>query len=302
MSPAMTTDINSIEWWADNLRGIYEKKLSDREPIEVWAKVVEHGSGVGEAVRETNFRNLLLHLGQTLGWTVIFVDRTRNATTGTWSYLGVPFKKDDWDSLSHPTISGIGDIPKYHYPRICPHCTLQKCQCALGDKPDDTERQKQLVWNRNSTIADTDDTWAKLEDRFQRLFGHDDKIKSYGDIGFHFLEEIGEVSKAIRMLATSGGMTTKSPAESPTTLTWEGQLVEELADVLSWSTSVLRRVRLDLENLCSLCAVNGDPKVLRNNLALAWVMQYTYLNEGKLPVPVCPGCGKKVCKKDCSEF
>jgi hypothetical protein len=206
----MVPNMDNLEWWVDNLAPVYQTKLKGRTPVEVWSKVAEHGSGVGEAVREANFRNLVTHLGQTLGWLCIFLSKAQDARRGTWGYISIPFKQANWDGFSYPAkgdyppLRGVGDIAKYHYPRVCPHCGEDRCRCALGEPHLDSYRATRVrEYRQNYWQADIDQTWSELEDRFARLYSHDDKIKSYPEIGFHFLEEIGEVGKALRMVVQS---------------------------------------------------------------------------------------------------
>jgi len=190
----------------------------------------------------------------------------------------------------------------YHYPTLCPHCLGTKCNCVLGDKRTDQDRLGSLVDWRERHRGNFDRTWDQLENRFGDLYRHDDKIKSHADIGFHFLEEIGEVVKSLRMVLRFEGGTAVPPAESPTTRSWLGQLVEEVADVVSWSTSVIRRVMLDLENYCELCPAGIPPNSLRNLLSLKWALEYTYLDNNQLASPVCPKCRQSPCTSGCDEF
>lgn len=190
----------------------------------------------------------------------------------------------------------------YHYPALCPHCLGDKCKCVLIDKPTDQDRLTSLTEWRKRNRADFDRTWTQLEAHFGDLYRHDDKIKSHADIGFHFLEEIGEVVKSLRIVLQFEGGTATPHVESPTTRSWLGQLVEELADVISWSTSVIRRVKLDLENYCDLCPEGISPDSLHNTLSLKWALEFTYLDNNRLASPVCPKCGASPCTPDCDEF
>lgn len=83
MVAEVTLTRDDLAWWVDELAPIYETKLRGRTPIEVWSKVTEHGSAVGEAVREANFKDLVTHLAQTLGWVVIFLVRLKNTGEGS---------------------------------------------------------------------------------------------------------------------------------------------------------------------------------------------------------------------------
>jgi len=302
MVAELTLTRDDLAWWVDNLAPIYEAKLKRRTPIEVWSKVTEHSSAVGEAVREANFKDLVTHLAQTLGWVVIFFREIKQHRQGKWGYLNIPFRNDNWDGLSFGRIKDLGEIVVYHYPALCPHCLGRKCNCVLGEEYTDQDRLIGLKDGRERYRGNFDRTWSQLEDRFGNLYGHDDKIKSHADIGFHFLEEIGEVVKSIRMVLQFEGGTATPRVESPTTSNWLGQFVEELADVISWSTSVIRRVRLDLENFCELCPTETSPDSLRYILSLKWALEFTYLDDNRLASPVCPKCKASPCTSSCDEF
>jgi NTP pyrophosphatase (non-canonical NTP hydrolase) len=302
MVAEVTLTRDDLVWWVDKLAPIYETKLRRRTPIEVWSKVTEHGSAVGEAVREANFKDLVTHLAQTLGWVVIFFGEAQKHRMGKWGYLNIPFRNANWDGLNFGRIKDLGEIVMYHYPALCPHCLGDKCKCVLIDKPTDQHRLTSLTEWRKRNRGDFDRTWIQLETRFGNLYRHDDKIKSHADIGFHFLEEIGEVVKSLRMVLQFEGGTATPQVESPTTRSWLGQLVEELADVISWSTSVIRRVKLDLENYCELCPEGISPDSLHNILSLKWALEFTYLDNNRLTSPVCPKCRASLCTPDCDEF
>jgi len=302
MVPEVTVTRDDLTWWVYNLAPIYEAKLKRRTPLEVWSKVSEHSSAVGEAVREASFKDLVTHLAQTLGWVVIFFSEAQKHRRGNWGYLNIPFRSDNWDGNNFGRIRHLGEIVVYHYPALCPHCLGEKCRCVLGDKPNDQHRLNQVNDYRVRHRGNFDTTWAQLEDRFGKLYRHDDKIKSHADIGFHFLEEIGEVVKSLRMVLQFKEGSATPPVESPTTRSWLGQLVEELADVISWSTSVIRRVKLDLENFCELCPTGIPPDSLRDILSLKWALEFTYLDNNQLISPVCPKCRKSPCIPNCDEF
>ena len=111
---------DDIAWWVQNLAPIYETKLKRRTPIEVWSKVSEHGSAVGEAVREANFKDLVTHLAQALGWVVIFYGEAKKHRRGKWGYLNKPFSNASWDGSDFGRIQNLGEIVLYHYPALCP--------------------------------------------------------------------------------------------------------------------------------------------------------------------------------------
>jgi len=274
--------------------------------MEVWSKVMEHGSSVGEAIREANFVELTSHLAQTIGWVLVFFDKASKGKKGQWGNLSVPFREENWDGHDFGKIQHFGEIVLYHYPAICSHCLGTKCDCALALEKSPEERLSKMNIYRNRHRGDFDMTWSKVEERFGNLYGHDDKVKSHADIGFHFLEEIGEVVKALRMVVSPGDSADTSNVESPTTGSWPGQLAEEIADVISWSTSVIRRVRLDLENYCRLCPglndTETDTETLNNMVSIEWALQHTYLKKGEKPSPICPQCEENPCNGKCDEF
>jgi NTP pyrophosphatase (non-canonical NTP hydrolase) len=135
----------------------------------------------------------------------------------------------------------LSEIVFEKYPNLCPACGEKPCKCP-ADRYNAEHRSpayKQAVLLR----LQQKDPWrneinpVELE-RFVGMFGGIYGGAHYGlpleTIGFHFLEEIGEVANAIRLIH-----------EAP-----EGELEEhlkllrnEIADVLSWICSLVLKLR-----------------------------------------------------------
>lgn len=300
MATTTAFDLSDIEEWVSNLVAMYNGKVAGVEPSCVWSRVAVHGSAVGEAFRENRFGDLVKHLGQSLGWELVFFGLARS---GTWGNLASPFAEDGWDGIQYPSkkkydhITQFGEVVHYHYPEVCPHCLGKRCSCAPSLRLEDEYRRERIKTLRWETKGRIDTIWDELEKRLLDLYSHDDIRKSYAEIGFHFLEEIGEVTNAIEILGRAKERIPSIP-DSPTTGTWAGQFIEELADVVSWATSLVRRIKLDLQNYCALCDTEPPETHLVEHLSLQWVLVSTYIRDGQMQ---CPTCGESICKSDCVE-
>ncbi len=213
----------SLNDWARDFWNIYE--VNDREPdlLQLWVEAVKDATSVGEAIREGRLDDTLIGLAHTFCWITCFVSKIQEDAQVNDRYKG-------------QVIRTIEDMVWHKYPRMCASCLLPRCQCPsllpMRGKPTLQQAEEQLSPARKAACPKTLDEWG---DMFETIYKEAHFIKSLADLGFHYLEEMGEVLQVVRSLAKW-----KDDEEAKRAL--QVALADEIADTVSWTFSIIRKV------------------------------------------------------------
>ncbi len=181
---------NLISDWANGFAKLYSKQDLTRSPEEMWIATMAHCSSIGEAIRKSDYVELMFFACKVFCWMLSF---------------SVRIKKDP-----HPLFridNEFCDIVYFKFPEVCGHCTDSQCTCQpveMDAKKDKAGKYKKLLekWERahrgkgNSTSYSIAD-WLKI---FTDIYGGRIHLQTLETLGFHFLEEAGEEAFAIRKL------------------------------------------------------------------------------------------------------
>ncbi len=272
-------DDDNLDAWADGLWSLYGELAGKRSLERIWLKVAEHAAAVGEGIREEVLSAQLVGLAQAWCWLTIFVRKL-----GQKEQVPASFEPITDPHLG--ALDGLGTIAFYKYPLICPHCLSPGCQCASLRGPLDKEHvADQLTRNRKKSKGHVPKTLCDLEGLFKEIFDKDDQLRLDSDIGFHYLEEVAEVAEDIRILCDA-------PAEGSKEIDrHRAHMIEELADVVSWSCSILRKVGIRAEGINKLGRAMVEDglldRLIGEELTLANLMRRVYTRNGQM---VCPSC------------
>lgn len=279
----------TLDQWQEEFWCVYSEPDKERDLHKTWSMAYEDATRVGEAIRENNMENCLKYLAHTFCWIASFVAKLK------------------YDRSVH----GRFKIPRFRYklsrvvwekyPRICPKCTEPKCRCPVLDKedmPEEPEREK--ILNKKRRSEKRPDSMSDWGDMFGHIYDKAHFIRSLDELGFHLLEEMGEVEEVIRKLATYETLQApkKSPKKSPEEL--RSDLVKEVADTVSWCFSIVRRIAKDAENLEKIEKIYGREQrtaqgvFITPALTLSQVLWKEYQREGYDEIG-CPVCGKRRC-------
>jgi len=304
-----------IEEWQKIFSEIYSKADFNRTPGQMWMAVMAHTSSIGESIRKYAFDSLLKSAAHTFCWLCSFVNKCNN------------LQKDDLFSISE-SLCGIVSLK---YPNKCGHCEGSPCNCDPVKM--DREKDKSARYKRLLDLKERDwDSFKgySIED-YKRMF-YDTyvgklHIQSLENIGFHFLEEIGEAAVCVRQLSQlrkidEDGSTGIDSAFLKHLTTCEGiienyekygkepkdidnaskepdmlrarvvnakmDLVGEVADSFSWFCSILNK----LDSMSK--SIYGDPEKHAGLPTLEQVLTKEYLDSnGKAR---CYSCKKNPCE------
>lgn len=178
-----------ISDWEKIFSTLYAEADSRRTPEQMWIAVMAHSSQIGEAIRKFEFERLLNSAAHTFCWLCSFVNKC-NA-----------LHKDDVFSISE-SLSGIVSLK---YPYTCGHCIQNPCDCdpvrMEGEKDKSAKYaelldRRQRIWGSFKTYSI--DNYKKM---FYDVYHGRLHIQTLENIGFHFLEEVGEAAVSVRQLS-----------------------------------------------------------------------------------------------------
>jgi len=278
-----TLDGSALDEWLQEFWYIYghrDKKLS---LDQMWMKAVEDSTKVGEGVRENRAEEVVEYLSKTFCWVVSFIARLffDDDISNRFKISQVP--------LSDYKIDSLARLVFFKYPTICPRCLRGSCICPILPKaPDVCEAQDKLRPARtNNAVPRTMNEFGQM---FARIYDTAHFIRSMDEICFHYLEEVGEVARAIRRLHAED-------LALGETLARRQNLVEELADVVAWTFSLSRKKRAELEDFTALVRIDISSL---NLLSLQRMLWKTY-GDDKRNLLRCPICGQRPCLPTCEK-
>ncbi|HWR82316.1 MAG TPA: MazG nucleotide pyrophosphohydrolase domain-containing protein [Candidatus Deferrimicrobium sp.] len=148
-------------------------------------------------------------------------------------------------------------------------------------------------------------TVLELETMFERIFTNSYHVFSVQNIAFHLLEEVGEVSQALKDRYTYDE--TREPYEMNRILERKNKLEEEIADVFSWIFALLLKLKRvyyqDAQEYFQTLLPKGVPLKIEfdflNQISLAEIIwsKYGRKEDGSLSDSMlCTGCYRAPCE------
>lgn len=346
----------TLQQWSEGFYGIYGKNDSLRTLSNFWIQVCNDASKVAEAVRRYELEHAMYHLGNAFCWTCCFAERL-HADMNQFP-IGKQILKEKGPKFQ--------DWILKRYPFVCHHCGYVPCHCVLYteivEKRNEDEKyekkyqsqvaakrdkklsiaEKELKKNKNKIVGYSLD---KLFSKFYQIYGNDVTRANLDSLTFHYLEETGEVAKAVTTLETLIGINdsknwsklqrsdkklsltkkhgknwkpafqqakealvgetkklqkldslerSKKAGSIAYTITCK-MILDELADVFSWSTAIVYKIaklRKKEQELSITGVFVGDSDVVGDKS----VKSYVY---GTPPRFRCPYCAKDVCSLKC---
>lgn len=267
----------SLEDWSREFQSVYGAKDNHRRLELMWAMAAEDASKVGEGVRENDAEKTLRGLAHTICWTLSFV---RRLTEGP---CPPKFRLRD----AAIPVANISDVLWFKYPGICPRCTEASCHCpTLREVPKKEDRERTVA--RFRAMSSRPSSIQEWQLHFDRIYEMAHRGMSLSDIGFHLLEEVGEVFRAIRRISEA--------SDTDDLLLLQVNLVEELADVISWSLSLsskMQTIALRLENF------GQRPTFVSEAMSISAIMWRFYKSRDGSQV-LCPCCEARPCDIGCT--
>jgi hypothetical protein len=184
----------SIDEWTKAFTELYKIPDSTRRPEEFWNSVMAHLSSVGEAIRKTDYKEIVVESSYAFCWMCGLIAKCNN------------LEHDPVFRIDHC----LSELVALKFPDRCGLCEEVHCRCdavVMDQKKDKAGKYKDLlkIWKSYKSV------WPKRSfkewlDVFHSIFRARIHIQTLESICFHMLEEAGEEAKAVRQLVQFRGL------------------------------------------------------------------------------------------------
>lgn len=254
----------SIDSYVENVESVWADIHPRRTVFDCALHVLDHASRLGEAVRKDDASDVLKETAQTTNWLFGFVGR-----------LNASPKVFDWETVFDIPTS-FSRMIWDKFPRLCPHCFERKfmvsngseagrdiaadihgkCMYCLVQYPAverrselETEEDREEYKSRKraaeklrrevaaGTVSNRPRTLKKMEEMFHELYRSNVAVLTIESIGFHLLEEAGEMARAVIDLYTPTNDNDDSLIQR------QLDLCDETAEVFAWICSLTLKVQ-----------------------------------------------------------
>jgi hypothetical protein len=183
----------SIVIWARAFDKLYEKPDSKRSPEEIWIATMAHCSSIGEAIRKSDYVELMECAVRTFCWLL--------------SYSVHCAKTED---LLFHCKNNFCEMVYLKFPGVCGHCSHIPCDCKpveMDAGKDKAGKYEKLLekWKRDESAA-ANYTIKNWLESFEEIYSGRIHLQTMETLGFHFLEEAGEEAMAVRKLMQLRGV------------------------------------------------------------------------------------------------
>ena len=256
----------SVDDYVDIVRNVWTNIHPRRTVSDYALHVLDHASKLGEAIRRNDADKILKEVAETANWLFAFVAKLNDSKTKWENRLNIQtkFSRMIWEK----------------YPNICPHCFESvyipkieektaakdiaseikgKCKYCLSEYPKVEERStqqaseikrnyKQLSKNElrkyaKETLDEIPMSLKEMEAMFHKIYESNTALATLESIGFHVLEEAGEIGRAVIDIYTDKIYTDKR--EDRSLEEKHHALCDEVAEVFGWLCSLTLKVRND---------------------------------------------------------
>lgn len=302
-----------LEKWAKGFYSVYGINDDKKYYSDIWLPATSHASTVAEGVRLNKHEDTIYYLGNVLAWVLSFVERFR---------LDLNVSKAGRSTLRKHGECWT-DWILHKFPGVCHICGKSPCICATlrdvmelrkGERKFEFEslmktREKPIkqAYAKMVQRGEASRTMPQLFDMFKEIYGGTLWGMDISDIAFHFVEEIGEVSKEISYLEAICGGHTKDDWGNYVEITkgvrvWDKYsivclgLMHELADVFSWVTALCFKA-------CQLSSEQWQSRDVLIKLYTGQILQdkgrHSVTITGDRIKFVCRYCEEETCSSGC---
>ena len=188
-------DSKTIVEWADQFGILYSEPDKGRTPEEIWLGAMKHCTDMGENIRRVAYDDLMKSAAHAFCWLLSFVTKCKSSDVA---------KKDVLFHIDH----SFNEIVFLKYPHKCGHCIKAPCQCNVKDIDEKKNKAAKYgeLYRRCKKENLTKYDIGKWLDIFQDIYQPQISLQQLDDIGFHFLEEVGEAATTVCQLAQMRGV------------------------------------------------------------------------------------------------
>ena len=207
--------------WGNSFWEIYKKHDRRRSLADIWLMVNEEAAQTCNGIRVRNYELISRSLSHTFCWILSFVNKIVKDEG-----LKNEAVRERFRGEKPPTVE---EIVFHKYPNRCLSCGCSKCLCPVLEAKLKLKDEQTQEWRQAAKPAILNE-W---EGMFDGIYSLAHRNYSFNEIGFHFAEEVGEVSECIRILQECD----KQDIQECRT-----KLYDEIADAISWCFSIVKRL------------------------------------------------------------
>ena len=190
----------SLKEWQALFENIYGERNSRVPFPELWLHLMEEAGQVAEDLRKERFKRLSFDLPDVFAWLCSFSNK-----------YSVDLSELVWNK----------------FPAVCPYCEREEhCICIAGSYPEYNSTRLKDFRLRLDKRPEKFEDWQNM---LGKIYGNVNRTVPYFAVGFHLMEEIGEVAKEIRVDDRE-------------------KCKEELADVFAWIIAMVLKVQSDFND------------------------------------------------------
>lgn len=269
----------SIDDYFFDVAWTWNRDSDERTVFDLWLHVVDHCTRLVEAVRKERPREVINDLADTVMWFLSFLAQThysRNPVDTPFKITSLPsdiiwnkypaicpacFEFDIIDTLGTPPADKAsavmtekrGSLQEAIIKRAKEPSEPTICQCLsrIVFTEDGHDRfnsianeidELRLLYAQETRNLDKKITVVRqLEEMFEKIFGNAYQVFSIETIAFHLLEEVGEVSRALKDCYTFDS--DREPFTPEVQVIRIRKFEEEIADVFSWIYALMLKIR-----------------------------------------------------------
>ncbi len=234
----------SVDTYVKITRVVWVDFRERRGTLDYALHLFDHASKLGEAIRKDELDRIFDEIAELTNWLFSFVAKLEDEKPGWEAVFNIRKK--------------FSDIIWAKYPGVCCHCLereynltgqfpeqpyrpYQKCDClstypAVEYREDREEIKKKRREFAKRMEKSKPKTLAGMEKMFAEIYKANVSVWTIESIGFHLLEEVGEIGRALIDLYTIKGSATQR-----TNL--KDNLCDEIAETFSWICSLIAKLR-----------------------------------------------------------
>ncbi|MFZ2359054.1 MAG: MazG nucleotide pyrophosphohydrolase domain-containing protein [Anaerolineae bacterium] len=158
----------TLDDWQSMFAQIYGRNNSRLDASTIWIHMVEEMGEVAKDLRTEDFGSLKVDLPDVFAWLCAFADRE-----------GISVAQATWDK----------------YPGVCPYCLRPSHCVCIGGGYEGYDESRVVRFRTAHRRPDNLSDWQK---QLRTIYGNVNRIVVTTSIGFHLMEEIGEMAKQLR--------------------------------------------------------------------------------------------------------
>lgn len=293
----------SLNTYVGIVRDVWSDLHGRRTTLDYALHLFDHASKLGEAIRKDELDRIFDELAELTNWLFSFVAKLGDEKAGWEAVFNMKARFSDMVWAKYPgtcchclerEYKATGRIPEE------PYKPYKKCTCLINypsveDREDREEiKQKRREFAEKVKYAKPK-TLAGTEKMFREIYAANVSVWTIESIGFHLLEEVGEIGRSLIDIYTARGSNNHSLTSIETR---QANLCDEIAETFSWICSLTAKLKQLFkptdDYYKSLVTVKEAAPTLAKTIHLEWAIWKKYRNPDNYRYR-CTYCGHSPC-------